>query len=114
MPNTLVSLTVGAILLASIPAGLMAEGRYFPDTAVSDWQGQRFTIQRVEFLDEDSLERQSLESWMDGDNGEIAGLQGAIRSNPALSSALRARSVQINNVVAISRALNGNLVVYLR
>ena len=29
-------------------------------------------------------------------------------------AALRARSVQLNNVVAIQRALSGNLVVYLR
>lgn len=103
-----------AALLMSISTGAFAESRYFPQDAIEAWQGQKFTVQRIEFLDEDRLERQNLEAWLDGNTGEIEQLQSAVRSNAELRNALAAQSVQLNNVVAISRALNGNLVVYLR
>ena len=50
---------------------------------------------------DDPAMRESASIWLFEENGEFA-------------SALRARSVQLNNVVAIRQALNGNLVVYLR
>jgi len=103
-----------AALLASISAGAFAESRYFPQAAIEDWQGQRFTVQRIEFLDEYSLERENLEAWLDANGDAIEQLQIAVRSNPDLRNALVAQSVQLNNVVAISRALNGNFVIYLR
>lgn len=103
-----------AVLLASISTGAFAESRYFPERAIEDWDGQRLTVQRIEFLDEYSLERENLESWLDLNPGEIEQLQVAIRSNPGLREALTAQRVQLNNVVAISRALNGSFVIYLR
>jgi len=112
--RTLTSKVALAALLLSISTGAFAESRYFPLSAIEDWQGQRFTVQRIEFLDEDSLERQNLEAWLDGNAGEIEQLQIAVRANPGLREALAAQSVQLNNVVAISQALNGNFVVYLR
>ena len=94
--------------------GALAEGRYFPQEAIAEWQGEKFTVQRIEFLDEGSLERQNVESWADANRQEIEDLQAALRSNNAFRTALTAQSVQLNNVVAVTRALNGNLVVYLR
>jgi hypothetical protein len=103
-----------AALLLSHSTGAFADSRYFPQAAIEAWHGQRFTVQRIEFLDEDSLERQNLEAWLNGNADEIEQLQIAVRANPDFRKALAAQSVQLNNVVAISRALNGNLVVYLR
>ena len=112
--GTLARIAALATLLTSISAGAIAESRYFPQAAIEDWQGQRFTVQRIEFLDEYSLERGNLEAWLDGNADKIAQLQIAVRANPGLRNALVAQSVQLNNVVAISRAINGNLVIYLR
>jgi hypothetical protein len=102
-----------ALLLAA-PFHSFADSRYFPAGAIAQWQGEKFSVQRIEFLDEDSLERENLESWVGGNENVIAKLQASLRSNRALYDALRTQSVQINNVVAVTQALNGNLVVYLR
>lgn len=101
-------------LIGAAPISAIAGGRYFPEVAVAEWNGERFTVQRVDHLDEDSLERQNLVAWVDGNEQEIEELQAAVRANAALSKALTAQSVQLNNIVGITRALNGNLVIYLR
>ena len=105
---------MAAALILSLPAIGQAGGRFHPEQAIADWSGERFTILRIDSLDRSSLERAQLESWIRSSRGEIDALQQSIAGNRALAAALRARSVQLRNVVAIWQALNGNLVVYLR
>lgn len=90
------------------------DSRYFPEQAIRQWQGEKFTVQRIDFLDDDSLERENLVSWVNAHPGDIEDLQAAVRSNGSLARALTRQNVQLNNIVAVTRALNGNLIVYLR
>ncbi|MGV3548406.1 hypothetical protein [Rhizobium sp.] len=98
----------------SLPAVASASGRYYPEAAIADWSGERFTIVRIDSFEPTDDERLRLESWMQGSPDAIEALQNSVQENGELAAALRARSVQLNNVVAIQQALNGNLVVYLR
>ena len=67
-----ISLALG--LLSAMPVNAIAESRYFPDAAIAGRQGEKFTVQRIKYLDEDSLERQNLESWVDANRPEIEDL----------------------------------------
>jgi hypothetical protein len=53
-------------------------------------------------------------AWIDANPDQVEALQNSIEENGELAAELRARSVQLNNVVAIQQAMNGNLIVYLR
>ena len=112
----LLSLAFAAVLLpsAAAQASTFANSRYYPEEAILDWSGERFTIMRIDFFEPTSDERLRLESWIDANPDRIEALQNSIEENGELAAALRARSVQLNNVVAIQRAMNGNLIVYLR
>lgn len=88
--------------------------RYFPEEAILEWRGEKFKVQRIDFLDDYSLERENVVSWVNSHPGEIEDLQAALRSNRQFSRALTQQNVQLNNVVAVAKALNGNLIVYLR
>lgn len=91
-----------------------SSSRYYPEEAILGWSGERFTIIRIDSLGIRSQERLRLEAWMRSSPGRIAALQNTVLENGEFAAALRARSVQLNNVVAIQRAMNGNLVVFLR
>ena len=123
--RTIILAAVAAAALSSAPAAPFAlaraelqtvafGSRYFPEDAILAWSGERFTITRIDFLDRFSTERESIEAWMQGNEDLIDAFQAAVRSNPELLAALRARSVQINNIGAAQVAMNGNLVFYLR
>lgn len=102
------------ILSAAAQASTFGSSRYYPEEAILDWSGERFTIMRIDFFEPTSDERLRLESWIDANPDQIEALQNSIEENSELAAALRARSVQLNNVVAIQQAMNGNLIVYLR
>lgn len=89
--------------------------RYFPEQAILDWSGERFTIKRIDALGgRFSDERERLYAWIDAYPDRVEALQHAVIQNRALAAALRAQSVQLNNVAGIQQALNGNLVIFLR
>jgi hypothetical protein len=107
----------GLALVASsamLPSAAEAGSRYYPEEAILDWSGERFTLVRIDSFEPTDDERLRLESWMQGSADQIDALQNTVEENGEFAAALLARSVQLNNVVAIQRALNGNLVVYLR
>jgi hypothetical protein len=112
------TIAVSAAASLSVPQGAAASpyasSRFYPEEAILDWSGERFTIIRIDSLDIHSEERIRLESWIEGDPDRIDALQNTVMENGDFARALRARSVQLNNVVAVQQALNGNLVVYLR
>lgn len=72
------------------------------------------TSVRIDSLDIRSHERLAFESWMESSSNAIGALQNAILDNGEFATALRQRSVQFSNVVAIRKALSGKLIVYLR
>jgi hypothetical protein len=107
--------TIAAVALpASAQASTLGNSRYYPEEAILDWSGERFTIIRIDSFEPTSDERLRLESWIDANPDEIDALQNSIEENSEFAAALRARSVQLNNVVAVQRALSGNLIVFLR
>lgn len=112
----LVSLVAAAALSlpATVRANTFGSSRYYPEEAIVDWNGERFTIIRIDSFEPTSDERLRLESWMEGNPDQIDALQNSIEENSELAAALRARSVQLNNVVAVQRAMSGNLIVFLR
>lgn len=95
-------------------ANSFGNSSYYPEEAIVDWSGERFTIIRIDSFEPTSDERLRLESWIDANPARIDALQNSIEVNSKFAAALRARSVQLNNVVAVQRAMNGNLIVYLR
>ncbi|UVC10197.1 hypothetical protein IHQ71_06210 [Rhizobium sp. TH2] len=112
----LVALT-GTIAVAPVAgyAQGLSNSRYFPEQAILDWSGQRFTVKRIDALGgRISEERERIYAWVDAYPDLVQALQRAVIENRALASALRARSVQLRNVVAIQQAFNGNLVIFLR
>lgn len=113
---TLASLVAATALTmpASAQANTFGNGRYYPEEAIVDWSGERFTILRIDSFEPTSDERLRLETWIETNPDQIDALQNSIEENSEFAAALRARSVQLNNVVAIQRALSGNLIVYLR
>jgi hypothetical protein len=98
----------------SAQANTFGNSRYYPEDAIVDWSGERFTIIRIDSFEPTSDERLRLESWMEANPDQIDALQNSIEENSEFAAALRARSVQLNNVVAVQRALSGNLIVFLR
>ena len=100
-----------SLVSASVSAG---GGGFAPQGAIREWSGQRFSVITIYSLDQYESLRARLESWSSSNRPEIAGLQSAIRANRSLSAALRARNVQINNIVAAQKAFNGALTFYLR
>lgn len=117
MKTSVVTAVLGIALTVStmgLSSAARADSRYYPEEAITDWSGQRFSILRIDSFEPTSDERLRLESWMQSSPDEIDALQNTVQENGEFAAALRARSVQLNNVVAIQQALNGNLVVYLR
>jgi len=112
----LVSLTgTASIAPVSVQAQGLSTSRYFPEQAILDWSGERFTIKRIDALGGGNREeRERLYAWIDAYPDRVEALQHAVIQNRALAAALRAQSVQLNNVAAIQQALNGNLVIFLR
>ena len=112
----LVALTgTGSIAPAAAQAQGLSTSRYFPEQAILDWSGERFTIKRIDSLGgRYSDEREQLYAWIDAYPDRVEALQHAVIQNRALAAALRAQSVQLNNVAAIQQALNGNLIIFLR
>jgi hypothetical protein len=111
---TLASMT-GTVAVA--PAAAVAQGfgsHFFPESAIHDWSGERYTIVRIDSLPRFSELRERLDNWMDANPDGVEALQQTIRGNGEFATALRARNVQLNNVGAVVQAFNGNLVVYLR
>lgn len=106
----------GAMTLVPTAASarVLSTSHYFPEAAILDWSGERFTIIRIDSLPRYSDKRERLDNWMDAYPEMVDALQQAILENGEFADALRARSVQINNVGVIEEALNGNLVIYLR
>jgi hypothetical protein len=95
-------------------ANTFGNSRYYPEEAIIDWSGERFTIIRIDSFEPTSDERLRLESWIDANPDQIDALQNSIEENGEFAAALRARSVQLNNVVAVQQAMSGNLIVFLR
>lgn len=95
-------------------ASTFGNSRYYPEEAILDWSGERFTILRIDSFEPTSDERLRLESWIEANPDQIEALQNSIEENSEFAAALRARSVQLNNVVAVQRAMSGNLVIFLR
>ena len=113
----LLALVAATPIAATMPAAAQAgvySSAYYPEDAILDWGGERFTIVRIDSLDLKSQERLALESWMESSPDAIDALQNTILENGEFAAALRGRSVQLNNVVAIREAMSGNLIVYLR
>lgn len=106
--------TIAPMLPAAAQADTFGSSRYYPEEAIVDWSGERFTIIRIDSFEPTSDERLRLESWIDGNPDQIDALQNSIEENSELATALRARNVQLNNVVAVQRAMSGNLIVFLR
>ena len=106
--------TTALAMPAAAQANTFGNSRYYPEDAIVDWSGERFTIIRIDSFEPTSDERLRLESWIDAYPDQIDALQNSIEENSELAAALRARSVQLNNVVAVQRAMSGNLVVFLR
>ena len=102
------------LLTAGAQANTLGNGRYYPEEAIVDWSGERFTIIRIDSFEPTSDERLRLESWIDANPDEIDALQNSIEENSEFAVALQGRSVQLNNVVAVQRAMSGNLIVFLR
>jgi hypothetical protein len=107
---------ISLLLLTSSAATLQAQGTegFFPRQAIESWSGSRFTIQRLDFLRKRDIFRNLVINWASSHPREVHALQGTIRSNRALSRALRSQSVEINNIVGVQSAMNGHLVLYLR
>jgi hypothetical protein len=107
----------GTIAVAPVAtyAQELGNSRYFPEQAILDWNGERFTVKRIDALGgRISEERERIYAWVDAYPEIVEALQRAVIQNRAFAAALRARSVQLNNVVAIQQAFNGNLVIFLR
>lgn len=102
------------VVPAAAQANTFGNSRYYPEDAIVDWSGERFTIIRIDSFEPTSDERLRLESWIEANPDQIDALQNSIEENSELAAALRARSVQLNNVVAVQRAMSGNLIVFLR
>lgn len=104
----------GTISVATASAQAASTSRYFPEAAIREWNGERFTIILISSLELYSDRWERLDAWMSAYPDRIEAMQQAIRQNREFAAALRARNVQINNVAAIQQAFNGNLTVYLR
>lgn len=87
---------------------------YFPQEAIADWNGERFNIQPLSWMNRFDAHRAMIENWISVYPDQVAALQDAIRSNRALAAALQARNVQIRNIGAAQQAFSGNLIFYLQ
>ncbi len=107
-------LALGVSLVGSSLSAGERDSGFFAQAPVLAWHGQHFNVMTIDSLDQYESFRSILESRTQAHPDQVAALQNAIRTNKALAAALRARNVQINNIVAMQQALNGTLVFYLR
>jgi hypothetical protein len=107
---------IGAAALLPVPvhAQAHANSRYFPQDAILEWSGERYSIRYIDDLPQASDEYIRLDNWMRVYPDRIEALQATVIENRELAAALRAEGVQINNVAGIQQALNGGLVIFLR
>lgn len=108
--KTFVSLAAAATLSAlAIAAPAQAGSWTNVASAIQSVDNGSYTLLRIDTIDGD-------ESIGVNDQAAVQAeeVQNAIRSNPALVSALTERHVQIGNVVAASVAANGGVTFYLR
>ncbi len=101
-------------LTISTPPAAEHESAFFARAPIHAWHGQHFTVIRIDSLNEFDGFRGMLENWTSSFPDQVEALQAAILANRPLAAALRAKGVQIRNVVAIQQGFNGNLVFYLR
>jgi hypothetical protein len=111
-PILVSALVALAILAASVPA--RAEPAFFARAPVAAWHGGRFNVVEIASLNRFDATRAMIENWTSSFPDDVEALQRAIRANRPLAAALRARGVQIGNVVALQQAFNGALIFYLR
>jgi hypothetical protein len=102
-----------SLTISTLPAE-ERESAFFARAPVHAWHGQRFTVIRIDSLNEFDGFRGMLENWTSSFPDQVEALQAAILANRPLAAALRAKGVQIRNVVAIQQGFNGGLVFYLR
>lgn len=112
---SLASLTGAAALLpVAVHAQPLVNSRYFPQGAILEWNGERYSIRYIDDLPLGSDEYIRIDNWMRVYPDRVEALQATIIANHELAAALRAEGVQINNVGGIQQALNGGLVIFLR
>jgi hypothetical protein len=99
---------------AKARADQYATYRYFPEAAIRGWNGGRFKVHNIAFLDDYGNAREKIDTWISGNPDKVMGVQHAVVANRKLAIALLARSVALKDVVAVQRAYNGDLVVMLR
>ncbi|CAN7458535.1 hypothetical protein [Rhizobium sp. LjRoot254] len=103
-----------ALLPVAVHAQALANSRYFPQDAILEWNGERYSIRRIDDLPLGSDEYIRIDNWMRVYPDRVEALQATVIENRGLAAALRAEGVQINNVGGIQQALNGGLVIFLR
>jgi hypothetical protein len=112
---SLASLTgTAALLPVAVHAQPLFNSRYFPQGAILEWNGERYSIRYIDDLPLGSDEYIRIDNWMRVYPDRVEALQATILENRGLAAALRAEGVQINNVGGIQQALNGGLVIFLR
>jgi hypothetical protein len=109
------SMTGTAAVVPSLAlAQALSTSRYFPQGAILEWNGERYSIRYIDDLPLGSDEYIRIDNWMRVYPDRVEALQATILENRGLAAALRAEGVQINNVGGIQQALNGGLVIFLR
>ncbi len=107
----LVSIAAAAALSAFAVAGTAQAAAISNSelSAIRSLQGGQYMVTPIDSLDHSEAAVVRAHAAVDA-----RAVQEAIRANPALTRDLKARNVEIDNIVAAEPAMNGSMTLYLR
>lgn len=108
--SAIVALTVLPLAGASQAAGVSENWPQQIDRTVSNYKGN------FDVIDINSLNKKhETRTWIDNQSpAEQAAFQKALESNPALSKELKARNIELSNVIGAEQAADGSLTFFTR
>jgi len=83
----------------------------YPEKAILDWNGQRFNVLRIDYLED--RQRDRVRSTAQSGARYASDMQRTIRSNGRLASALASQGVRLGSIALVRQAMSGGLIFYV-
>jgi hypothetical protein len=94
--------------------GAISSGNMMSGSDMGAWKDGKITVVQVSSLNDTDPNKATLADRMNANPDEVAALQASIQANPALKAQLETQNVQINNVVAAEKAVDGSVTFYVQ
>jgi hypothetical protein len=120
MRNCVVAALLGLSLVSPVFGVFHAEAQersrrsnpLYPEQAILDWNGQRFNVLRIDYLED--RQRDRVKSTAQAGARYADDMQRTIRANRKLAAALGAQGVRLGTIALVRQAMSGGLIFYIK